>query len=55
MAHGLSDRVVSISLHKSGYKLLEKKGCNVIWKEYDMDHTTCKKQINDLNYFFSKI
>ena len=47
--HGSKDLVVPIGFAQHSYDRLNEFELNVKWFEYDMQHTVCLEQINDIN------
>ncbi|GAB5606323.1 alpha/beta hydrolase [Sideroxyarcus sp. TK5] len=49
MAHGHQDPVVPYALGTHSLKLLQDAGCVVDWHEYDMPHSVCMEEIDDIS------
>lgn len=48
-AHGVQDPVVPYAIGKLAYDNLHSKGLNIRWHEYNMPHSVCLEQLNDLS------
>ncbi|HMT03779.1 MAG TPA: carboxylesterase [Burkholderiales bacterium] len=46
--HGINDAVIPYKAGFIAYEYLHKKGCNITWHEYLMEHTLCDLQITDI-------
>lgn len=54
MAHGRQDPVVPYALGTHSLKLLQDAGCKVDWHEYDMPHSVCMEEIDDISCWLSR-
>lgn len=54
MAHGRQDPVVPYALGTHSQKLLLDAGCAVDWHEYDMPHSVCMEEIDDISGWMSR-
>ena len=54
-AHGSSDTVISIALAKQSKSRLETHGYKVQWHEYDMPHSVCAEEIDDIAAFLKRV
>lgn len=54
MAHGRQDPVVPYALGTHSKKLLQEAGCTVDWHEYDMPHSVCMDEIDDIAGWLSQ-
>ncbi len=54
MAHGRQDPVVPYALGTHSQKLLQDAGCEVDWHEYDMPHSVCMEEIDDISGWLSQ-
>jgi phospholipase/carboxylesterase len=55
MAHGRQDPVVPYALGAHSHKLLQDAGCSVDWHEYDMPHSVCMEEIDDISAWLSQL
>jgi phospholipase/carboxylesterase len=55
MAHGRFDNVIALSTAQSARQSLEAAGYPIDWHEYDMPHSVCEEEINDIRTFLLKI
>lgn len=55
MAHGRHDSVITLSTAESSRQTLEAAGYKVEWHEYDMPHTVCEAEINDVREFLLRV
>lgn len=53
MAHGRQDTVVPYALGTHSLKLLRDAGCEVDWHAYDMPHSVCMEEIEDISGWLS--
>lgn len=51
MAHGRHDSVITLSTAQSSRQTLEDAGYPLEWHEYEMPHTVCEEEINDIRDF----
>lgn len=54
MAHGRQDPVLPYALGARSLKLLQEAGCKVDWHEYDMPHSVCMAEIEDISDWLSR-
>lgn len=55
MAHGRFDNVITLSTAQSARQSLEDAGYPVEWHEYDMPHSVCEEEINDIRTFLLRV
>lgn len=55
MAHGRHDSVITLSTAESSRQTLEAAGYKVEWHEYDMPHSVCEAEINDIREFLLRV
>jgi phospholipase/carboxylesterase len=55
MAHGDFDEVISLNTGMASANLLSKYGYNVLWHEYDMAHSLCAEELQDIREFLINI
>lgn len=55
MAHGRFDNVIALSTAQSSRQALEDAGYPVTWHEYDMPHSVCEQEINDIRSFLLRV
>lgn len=55
MVHGRHDAVIPISRAKESRDKLLKSGCTVEWHEYEMEHSVCGEEIQDLSEWINHI
>jgi phospholipase/carboxylesterase len=55
MAHGRQDNVVAIEHARRSLSLLQSLGLPVQWHEYDMPHSVCAQEINDIRQWLTSI
>jgi len=55
MAHGLSDRIVSLDLGEKSRTRLESLGYSLQWHTYPMVHTVCKEELVQLGQWISEL
>lgn len=53
MAHGRQDPVLPYALGTHSLKLLQDAGVKVDWHEYDMPHSVCMEEIDDISGWLS--
>ena len=53
--HGKGDQVIPIARAQQSLALLQKHGYDVEWHEYDMPHSVCMEEINDISSFLQRI
>ncbi|MBL78594.1 MAG: carboxylesterase [Nitrosomonadaceae bacterium] len=55
MAHGYNDTVVPLNIAQSSKKKLIESGYTVKWITYQMGHSVCSNEINDISNWLKKI
>lgn len=55
MAHGRHDSVITLATAQSSKQTLEAAGYEVEWHEYEMPHSVCEEEINDIRDFLLRI
>lgn len=55
MAHGRQDSVITLSTAQSSRQALESAGYNVEWHEYEMPHSVCEEEVNDIREFLLRV
>lgn len=55
MAHGRDDDVVPMPMGKAAYHVLQKKGYQVNWQDYDMQHNVCQQELAHIRQFLLKV
>lgn len=55
MAHGRFDNVIALSTAQSSREVLEDAGYPVEWHEYDMSHSVCEQEIDDIRNFLLRV
>lgn len=55
MAHGILDPLLPIEYGQQACQMLIDQGCNVVWREYPMDHSVCPDEINDIGYWLTEV
>ncbi|HWU67013.1 MAG TPA: dienelactone hydrolase family protein [Methylophilus sp.] len=55
MAHGRQDSVITLSTAASSRQTLEAAEYKVEWHEYDMPHSVCEAEINDIREFLLRV
>ncbi|RBA23899.1 alpha/beta hydrolase [Herminiimonas fonticola] len=53
--HGRGDQVIPITRAQQTLALLQKHGYNVEWHEYDMPHSVCMEEIDDISNFLKRV
>ena len=53
--HGSEDQVIPITRAQQTLALLKKQGYNVEWHEYDMPHSVCREEIEDISNFLKRV
>jgi phospholipase/carboxylesterase len=51
LAHGRQDTVVPYARGRDACNELERLGYSVEWQEYDMTHSLCAEEVNDISRF----
>ena len=55
MAHGRHDSVITLPIAQSSRQTLEAAGYAVEWHEYDMAHSVCEAEIDDIRQFLLRV
>lgn len=55
MAHGRQDSVITLATAESSRQTLEAAGYAVEWHEYDMPHSVCEAEIDDIRQFLLRV
>lgn len=55
MAHGRSDTVITLATAESARQALEAAGYPLEWHEYDMAHSVCEQEIDDIRRFLLRV
>jgi len=55
MAHGRQDSVINLATAQSSRQTLEAAGYAVEWHEYDMPHSVCEAEIDDIRQFLLRV
>ena len=55
MAHGVSDEIISLELSKVSLNILQSCHYPVSWYEYNMAHSVCAAEINDIRDFLHQV
>jgi len=55
MAHGRQDNVITLATAQSSRQTLEAAGYAVEWHEYDMPHSICEAEIDDIRQFLLRV
>lgn len=55
MAHGRHDSVITLSTAQSSRQALESAGYHVEWHEYEMPHSVCEEEVNDIRDFLLRV
>jgi phospholipase/carboxylesterase len=55
MAHGIYDDVISLEICKMSLNLLQNRRFSVIWHEYNMAHSLCLEEIDDIRDFLQQV
>lgn len=53
MAHGRQDPVVPYALGTHAHRQLQSAGCAADWHEYDMPHSVCMEEIDDIAHWLT--
>jgi phospholipase/carboxylesterase len=53
--HGRGDQVIPVTRAQHSLALLQKHGYDVEWHEYDMPHSVCMEEINDISNFLKRV
>jgi len=52
MMHGNNDPIVPIEFAKKSFARLENQVCNAQWKSFEMDHSLCYEEIEEITQWF---
>lgn len=55
MAHGIFDDVISLDMCKISLNILQNNHYSVRWHEYNMAHSVCAEEINDIRLFLKQV
>ncbi|GAB6035277.1 alpha/beta hydrolase [Galenea microaerophila] len=55
MAYGLSDKILPLSVVEQSREALVKKGYDVEWHTYPMEHTVCPQEIEDISRWLQHV
>jgi phospholipase/carboxylesterase len=55
MAHGRDDSVITLTTAQASRETLEAAGYAVEWHEYEMPHSVCEEEINDIRKFLLRV
>ena len=55
IAHGRHDTVIEIEAAKTAHDVLSTMGYPLIWHDYNLEHTVCSEEIEDLSVFMNGI
>lgn len=55
MAHGRHDSVITLATAQASRQTLEAAGYAVEWHEYDMPHSVCEAEIDDIRVFLQRV
>ena len=55
MLHGTMDDIISIQAARESKNKLVSLGYKIEWKEYLMQHSVCKEEINDISVWLHKL
>jgi phospholipase/carboxylesterase len=55
MAHGSGDQVIPIQMGLNSREVVRRWGFEVDWHQYDMAHSVCPEEIQDIAIFFDSI
>ena len=55
MAHGRDDSVITLTTAQASRETLEAAGYAVKWHEYEMPHSVCEEEINDIRKFLLRV
>lgn len=53
--HGRGDQVIPIARAQQSLALLQKHGYDVDWHEYNMPHSVCMEEIDDISNFLKRV
>ena len=55
LAHGRQDEMIVLSRAQASRDALQSLGYGVEWHEYDMPHSVCADEVEDLNHWLLKV
>jgi phospholipase/carboxylesterase len=55
MAHGRFDNVIALYTAQDSRQTLEDAGYSIEWHEYDMPHSVCEQEIDDIRNFLLRV
>jgi phospholipase/carboxylesterase len=55
MAHGIFDDIISLDMCKLSLNTLQNNHFSVNWHEYNMAHSVCVEEINDIRIFLKQV
>lgn len=55
MAHGVFDDVISLDMSKVSLNILQSNHYSVRWHEYNMAHSVCVEEIDDIRQFLKQV
>lgn len=54
LAHGIHDPIIPLHFSSESRDILEKLNYNVLFTEYQMEHSVCTQEIKDIDSFYTK-
>ena len=55
MAHGTDDHIIPLALGESSADLLTRRGANLEWRTYEMEHSVCLDEILDIADWLTRV
>ena len=55
MAHGTDDPIIPLALGESSADLLTRRGANLEWRTYEMEHSVCLDEILDIAGWLTRV
>jgi phospholipase/carboxylesterase len=55
MAHGTDDPIIPLALGESSADLLKRRGANLEWRTYEMEHSVCLDEIQDIAGWLTRV
>ena len=55
MAHGTDDPIIPLALGESSADLLTRRGANLEWRTYEMEHSVCLDEIQDIAGWLTRV
>ena len=55
MAHGADDPIIPLALGESSADLLTRRGANLEWRTYEMEHSVCLDEIQDIAGWLTRV